>query len=120
MFKRPYLVHRLAFLYMTGRMPNEVDHINGDRLDNRWVNLRDVDSYRNKRNMGLCKLNKSGTPGVWYYERYGKWEVRIAHEGKSVYLGRYFDFDEAVAVRRKAEIEFNYHENHGKRESWKK
>lgn len=117
MFKRPRLVHRLAFLYMVGRMPLEVDHINGDRLDNRWCNLREVDSRTNRMNMGVPINNKSGTRGVYWYPRYSKWEVTITVEGKHKYLGRYTEYDEAVRIRLSAEKEHGYHENHGKRES---
>lgn len=46
-----HLVHRLAFFYMTGQWPkDEIDHINRDRLDNRWVNLRDVPRSVNAKN----------------------------------------------------------------------
>ena len=46
-----YLAHRLAFLYMTGEMPDEmVDHINGKTLDNRWCNLRKANKYQNAQN----------------------------------------------------------------------
>lgn len=118
MFKQPYLVHRLAFLYMEGRWPNEVDHINGDRLDNRWSNLREVTSSENKRNMGIHVNNKSGVPGVYWYPRYSKWEVTIRSNGEHIYLGRYDDLDEAIKVRKEAEIKYNFHPNHGKRSSW--
>ena len=47
---RNYRVHRLAFLYMTGGIPDEVDHINGDRADNRWANLRAATTLLNAQN----------------------------------------------------------------------
>lgn len=57
---KPYLAHRLAFLLMTGSWPvNEVDHINGDRADNRWCNLRDVTSGGNKQNRKRHQVNNA-------------------------------------------------------------
>lgn len=117
MFKRPYLVHRLAWLYMTGSWPNEVDHINGDRLDNRWRNLREVSSSMNRKNMGLPVNNKSGCQGVFWYERYMKWEASIQVNGKRIYLGRHDQYEDAVTARKNAEIEHRFHDNHGQRES---
>ena len=119
LFKTPYLVHRLAFLYVVGRMPLEIDHIDGDRLNNKWVNLREVDTATNHRNMGIAINNESGVRGVYWYPRYGKWEATIGRGGQHFYLGRYESFDEAVAVRRAAEKDLDFHENHGKRESWR-
>ncbi|MEY3252390.1 MAG: hypothetical protein RL227_1363 [Pseudomonadota bacterium] len=59
---KPYAVHRLAFLWMTGQWPsNDVDHINGDRADNRWVNLRDVTRSVNLQNLRGAKSNNKGT-----------------------------------------------------------
>lgn len=63
-YKR-YLEHNLAWLYMTGKMPKrQIDHINRDRADNRWENLRDVSRAENNVNKGLCYSNTSGYPGV--------------------------------------------------------
>lgn len=118
LFKTPYLVHRLAFLYMVGRMPNEIDHIDGDRQNNKWSNLREVTSAVNRRNMGIPVNNRSGVRGVYFYPRYGKWEVTIGRDGEHFYLGRYDSFDEAVAVRHAAEKDLDFHQNHGKRASW--
>lgn len=119
MFKTPRLVHRLAWLYMRGSVPKEIDHINGDRRDNRWVNLREVTSSENKRNMGVSVTNKSGVPGVFFYPRYQKWEVTITRENQHHYLGRFESFDEVVEVRRSAEVALEFHPNHGARPSWR-
>ena len=64
-----YRAHRLAFLYMTGEWPeDQVDHINGVRTDNRWVNLRDVSDGVNKQNrQGPTAANTSGYLGVSYW-----------------------------------------------------
>lgn len=113
-----FLVHRLVWLYMTGEHPNgEIDHINGNRKDNRWENLRLVTAFENARNQGERKDNTSGCRGV---TRNGAgWLVRISHEGVRYHLGTFRDKNEAIAVRKQAERDLNYHPNHAKRESWK-
>ncbi len=121
-----YLVHRLAFLWMTGDHPTgEVDHINGDRLDNRWVNLRDTDPFNNSRNQGIRKDNTSGVRGVNYNNCQNsrntkRWIARISHRGERILLGNFATFEEAVAARKQAEIDYGYHPNHAKRKSWVK
>jgi hypothetical protein len=71
---KTYQAHRLAFLYMTGKFPpDEVDHINHEPSDNRFVNLRQVTRLENLRNQSLSKNNKSGFTGVSWYGRYSKW-----------------------------------------------
>ncbi len=115
-----YLVHRLAFLYMTGKHPRgEVDHINGERLDNRWVNLRDCDAAAQSRNQGVRSDSTSGVRGVTYSKNAGKWVVRISQRGTRISLGNFESFDAAVAVRRDAETNLGYHTNHGARPSWR-
>ena len=60
-----YLCHRLAFLYMTGSMPVDcVDHINRNRGDNRWENLRDCTHAENRKNNPINKRNTTGASGV--------------------------------------------------------
>lgn len=106
-------LHRLAFFWMTGRWPEIVDHINGDTMDNRWCNLRDVDAKGNCRNTKLMKHNTSGIHGVSRYR--GKtWQVYIGARPRK-YLGYYDDFFEACCVRKSAEVNGGYHENHGRR-----
>lgn len=118
--KTQYLAHRLAFLYVTGKHPKgEVDHINGDRLDNRWVNLRDCDCAANSRNQGVRKDSTSGVRGVTFSILAGKWVARISDNGVRKSLGNYVSFDDAVRARRAAESRLGYHDNHGRRTSWR-
>lgn len=85
--------HRLAWLYMTGEWPQfEVDHINGVRADNRWVNLRDVSRQVNSQNQrqATAQNRSSGVLGVGFDARYKKpWRASICVEGKSKHLGHH-------------------------------
>lgn len=107
-------VHRVAWLMTYGYWPKFIDHINGNPSDNRIENLRDVERSENHRNFPKRKDNRSGCPGVSWYKNRSAWLVRINHEGKEVNLGYYDDLDEAISVRKRAEIEYGYHENHGR------
>lgn len=91
-----YLAHRLAFLFMTGKMPNyEIDHINGVREDNRWCNLRECKSYQNKHNMKKPSSNSSGIKGVSWNIRDSKWLAQITCKGQSYFLGRHIEIEDA-------------------------
>ena len=111
---RNYKAHRLAFLYMDGAFPpNDTDHINHLRADNRFVNLRHATRVENGRNRTRYLKNKSGFTGVYWHERDSKWVARIKINGKLKHLGYFTDIDEAIIARKKANIEFGYHPNHG-------
>ena len=116
-----YKVHRLAWLYVYGEFPeHDIDHINGDRLDNRLDNLRHVKRSDNTKNRGVNHNNKTGCPGVHWEAGVGKYRARINRNGVRVCLGFYDDVNEAIKVRRQAEVDHNFHPNHGRRESWVK
>ena len=107
--------HRLAFLFMDGKLPdNYVDHINGDKTDNRWSNLRDVPHVENMKNRCLSKSSSSGAIGVSYCKSTGRWKAYINVGDKQKHLGRYDGFEEAVAARKNAEVVYGFHENHGR------
>ena len=93
---RSYRAHRLAFLYMTGTFPDDqVDHINGMRADNRWLNLREATHSENLRNCGKYANNTSGYKGVHKYKITGKWVAHCHAHGKQHHLG-YHDTAEAA------------------------
>jgi len=116
-----FLAHRLAWFYMIGEHPvDEIDHINGDRQDNRWCNLRQVTPFENSRNQGNRQDNTSGCRGVTFHKHSGKWVARISHKGIRYDLGYFSNIDAAINVRKQAEIDFKYHPNHAARESWVK
>lgn len=83
-----YMAHRLAWLYATGQWPAvQIDHINGDRADNRFVNLREATNAENQRNSKRRSDNTSGFKGVHWRRHTGKWLAQIGHNGRLVYLG---------------------------------
>jgi hypothetical protein len=95
---KKYLVHRLAWLIVTGSWPvNEIDHINGVRDDNRLVNLRDVTARENLLNM---RRHREGQLRyVTFHKPSGKWHSRTPQiDGKRKYLGLYGTMQEANAV----------------------
>lgn len=85
--------HRLAFLYMTGEWPKEhVDHINGQRADNRWCNLREVSMTGNVQNQRAPrKDNTTGFLGVSWHKKDRKFVACIGAGGKSIHLGNFDD-----------------------------
>lgn len=109
-----YGAHRLAWFYVHGKWPNYIDHIDGDKINNRISNLRDVSIAENSQNMKLGRRNRTGIHGVWWSTKYGVWVARIGVHGKKHDLGRFPCLLDAVAVRKRAEREFGYHPNHGR------
>lgn len=113
-FGKLYLAHRLAYLYMLGETPDEVDHINHIRADNRWVNLRDVTRSENCKNNSKRKDNASGVTGVHWKKRDSRWVAQIRVDKETLWLGQFVKFSDAVDARKNAEVLYGFHENHGK------
>lgn len=91
----------------------QVDHVNGNGLDNRICNLRQVTPSQNSQNSRMQKTNTSGVPDVCFNKTVGKWQARISVNGKRISLGYYSSIDCAAKARKLAEIKYNYHPNHG-------
>ncbi|HCA7297239.1 TPA: HNH endonuclease [Escherichia coli] len=104
--RKTYRAHHLAFLYMTGEIVENVDHINGVRHDNRWRNLRRCTVQQNNMNKQIRADNKSGVPGVNWYECRKKWRVTIRVNGKFRSLGYFGDFEFAELVSEEARDKF--------------
>lgn len=111
--KVDYLSHRLAFLMVNGRLPDTIDHINGDGTDNRWENLREITRSENSLNKKIYSCNSTGAAGVT--RRNGKFRARIRFKGVLYNIGTYNSIEEAAKARREKEEYFGFHENHGKR-----
>lgn len=83
-----YLAHRLAWMYETGDWPqHQIDHINGQRRDNRIANLRQATRAENVRNQKRAIHNTSGLKGVSWHKIRKKFQANIMFEGKAKHLG---------------------------------
>lgn len=111
---KTYQAHRLVWLYVTGSWPdNQIDHINHIRSDNRFENLRDIQSCENTRNTSLYKNNSTGVHGVRFNSLRRKWISDIGFNNRRIRLGSYETLLDAVAARKAAEVKYGFHENHG-------
>lgn len=85
---RTYMAHRLAWLYVYGKWPtNTIDHMDGDRTNNRISNLRDVTQLVNRQNVRRTVSGKDSPLGVTLHKKSQRWQAQIRVHGKSVYLG---------------------------------
>lgn len=93
---RQYRAHRLVWLWHTGEWPDqEIDHINGQKDDNRFINLRLATSQQNNANRAPTRQNTSGLKGVSLNQRRGKWYAMIRMNGKNRHLGSFSTKEEA-------------------------
>lgn len=109
-----YQAHRLVWMMQNGVEPDEIDHINGDRADNRIANLRDVPRAKNRLNQKRYENNKSGIPGVFWDASRDRWRSYISIDRRRISLGQFDDIDDAVRVRKIAEARLGFHKNHGR------
>lgn len=110
---KSYKAHRLAFLYVLGQMPEQVDHQDHDRSNNKWMNLRPATHKDNGRNQSLKSSNTSGFTGVVFDKQRQKWQARITVNGKRISLGHFKDKSKAIQARINAKKEYGFHKNHG-------
>ncbi len=106
-----HLVHRLIWFHQTGDWPEETDHINHVRTDNRWSNLRSVSKSENGKNQKKKSNNTSGVTGVCF--RDGRWVAQVCSRSGQRFYKRYDSFDEAAQSVLLARQDRNFHENHG-------
>jgi len=115
---RGYRGHRIAWFLYYGEWPKQyIDHINHIRDDNRISNLQDVAETQNNRNVSLNSVNTSGYPGVYWHKKNCRWVAKIWRGGKGgkwLQLGSFKDKDQAIKVRKAAEVKYGFHKNHGK------
>jgi hypothetical protein len=114
-----YLIHRIVWAICVGKHPERViDHIDGDSLNNRIDNLRDVSQTINSRNSKMRSNNTSGVNGVRWDKQRNKWVVYVTSHidgiSKTKNLGRFNNFDDALKCRESWEEELGgFTDRHG-------
>ena len=105
--RKIYGAHRLALLYMTGEFPpQDTDHRNGIKIDNRFKNLRPASKMLNQQNRTKAhRNNPQGVLGVG--KDRNRYVARIKHQGKSIYLGGFDTIAEAGAAYQAAKRKFH-------------
>jgi hypothetical protein len=113
---RRYFAHRVCFTMHHGYEPALVDHIDGNRRNNRIANLRESNHADNHKNVG--KVAGSGAFGVRKNPKISRWTSVIGHNGKTIHLGSFKTEDEALAARLGAEKALGFYRLHGRREPY--
>lgn len=106
--------HQVAFAISHGFIPEVIDHINGEKSDNRLSNLRAATVALNNKNAPRRRDNTSGVTGVGFDLRNNRWVAYINRAGKFSRVGRFATFEAAVEARKLAEKKEGYHANHGR------
>jgi hypothetical protein len=102
--KRNYLESHLVWLWHHGRLPKaDLEHLDGDPLNSAIENLREYD--HRQRPTRPNRLNKSGYPGVNWDKRNNRWRAEICVNKRTINLGRFDEWDDAVDARKAADIE---------------
>ena len=97
--RRIYYAHRLAWLYVTGENPSlQIDHIDGNRSNNRAANLRQATHGQNMHNSRIKSNNTSGVKGVTWDKSTEKWCVRIVVGRRCLHLGLFRSIEDAAEV----------------------
>jgi hypothetical protein len=94
--KKKYYEHRVIYLLCHGVWPDEIDHINGVKFDNRIENLRSCGSSENKYN--LCGRSATGVKGVYFDKRRDRYYVELTACGRRTRAGSFASLEEATSV----------------------
>jgi hypothetical protein len=109
-----YRVHRVIWLWAFGKFPDKVDHIEGNRTDNRLHMLRDASALESTKNRCIPCTNSSGHIGVYWASTHNKWIANIGVNNKTIYLGIFKNKSDAVQARKEANIKYGFYKNHGR------
>jgi len=104
--KKKIYAHRIVMGVGDYEMNKQIDHINGNTLDNRRQNLRIVTSRQNGLNSAIRKDNTSGVTGVSWDKKRQKWIARVFDNGKEISLGYFDKFENAVIARKNGEKKY--------------
>lgn len=114
---KKYRLHRVIFLYHKGYLPEfpvTIDHITGNRDDNRIENLREATKSQQNYNKPISNSNTSGIKGVCWDKTNRKWKTKVESNGKRYTVGYFSDIEEAKnAVRQLREKLHGEFCNHG-------
>ncbi len=99
---------KLHHAVLPGQKGMQIDHINGDKFDNRIENLRLVSPSQNQRNRGAQKNSQLGVKNVSFYKRDETFRVQFTIEGKDMWIGDYKTLEEAIAKRDEAKRAYDY------------
>jgi hypothetical protein len=105
--KKFYKTHRLIFFYHNGYFPEFVDHIDGNKTNNKIENLRPTTKSQNAMNQKVRADNKTGTKGVMWHKRDKKWFVQLRVNLKRYSFGYYDDKELAELVAIEAANKFH-------------
>jgi len=114
--RQKYAVHRIAFYMHHGWVPDQIDHINGNGLDNRIDNLRPATDAQNAYNRATSKTNTSGHKGIVEYKgkKASSWIAQIWYGGKYKHLGSFSSKELAVDFLELArDLTHGEYANHG-------
>lgn len=100
-----YYAHRLAFLLMGQEPPKCIDHIDQDKSNNKWSNLRSLSLGANAVNSKLYSHNTSGFRGVYFKKNYQKWYAYFKHRGKQIFCGYHNTAEEAAEAAKLKRLE---------------
>ena len=98
LFRKQYMAHRLIFMFHHGYFPPEVDHIDGNKSNNKIENLRAATHAENLRNQKLRSNSVSGHKNVYWSKREQKWRVGIKSNSKYKHIGYFKDRELAELV----------------------
>lgn len=104
---KKFAAHKLAFLYVTGMWPDEVDHINGNNSDNRWFNLRVCNHSQNLLNRKIDRRSSTGKKNVTVDPRTGKYRVVLSIDGKRKWIGSYDSLEMAELIAIESRIKYH-------------
>jgi hypothetical protein len=99
--------HRAIFFMHHGFLPKNIDHINGNKLDNRIENLREADSSQNGHNTFIRKNNTSGVKNVTWNKALQKWQAKLRAESRIIHLGYFDNIESAIPVLIKARVKYH-------------
>lgn len=105
---RRYLAHRLAWFYVFGVWPtHQIDHRDGNGLNNRISNLREATTCEQNQNRRMCRSNKSGVKGVSWNKSNQRWHAQIEANGVARHLGSYLTKEDAGKAYEQAALKLH-------------